>query len=270
MSNGKSLQTQNGKLGGIKNAHAYKYTKDWEDSPWNQIDEHLFQTVDNNFNRIVEELTLEHHTGKESVLDEWQPLRTSKWLKDNLTPSLVSLCMRSPRTRCLASSLGRELFGFEQGSITDMNVSLANVMAGFKAHSKALPGKGKIGILRAIDSEFIYGDGLYHNLNASGDVGFNPKMFVPLTPKIAVIYFKPSRYITEPMFSEIRVNKKFVNNLNDLIQVYSKKFIFYRSTSPKLHYAFKLEEFMEISKETNVAIELMNSLPGVRSQISIF
>ena len=264
-SDGSSFQTQNGRLGGIKNAHAYKYTDEWAGSPWNQIDEHLFQSVDDNFPRIVQELLSGCSLDKINDDDGWRAFEPSDWLQNNLAQALVSLCMRSPRTRYLASMLGRELTGFQRGSKTDLNVSLSNAIAGFKANSRSLRGKGKVGILRAINSEFIYGDGFYHNLRASGDVGTHARMLVPLTPEIAILYYKPTSYITEPMFSEIKLEKEFVDKLNDLVQVHSERFLFYRSLPPDIHPAFKLDEFKTVTQQSNPAIKLMESLPGVHS-----
>lgn len=88
-------------------------------------------------------------------------------------------------------------------------------------------------------------------------------MLVPLTPEIAVLYYKPSSYRTEPMFSEIILNKEYVEKLNDLVQVYSGQFLFYRSAPPELHDAFKLGEFREVRRQLNPAVNLMDSLPGV-------
>lgn len=262
-SDGTSFYTQNSKLGGIRNAHAHKYTDDWESSPWNQISENLFQDVDDNISRIVKELTTEPLDNRKSNDGRWKEFDSSKWLESNLVQTLVSLCVRSPRTRHDASMLGRQLMGYERGSRTDLNVSLSNTVASFKTHSKSLPGRGKIGILRATNCEFIYGDGIYHNLNPSGDVGHYPRMFVPLTPSVAVIYCRPTKYVTQPMFSEIQIDEEWISTLNDLTQVYSEKFLFYKSNAPKVHSAFELGEFKAVTPETNVAIKLMDSLPGV-------
>lgn len=259
-SDGSSFRTQNFRLGGIRNAHSHRYTEEWGDSPWNQSLEGVFQTVDDIIPRIVREISFE----SEGQVAGWTSFQASDWIKDNLAPFLASLCMRSPRTRYLASRLGRELTGFERHSRTDLNVSLSNAIAGFKAYSQSLPGRGKFGILRAMEGEFIYGDGFYHNLEARGDVVSYPRMLVPLTPTVAVIFCRPSSYFTEPMFSETFISKEEVDRLNDLVQVHSERFLFYRSISPKIHAAFSLGEYRTVTPQSNPAIRLMDSLLDVR------
>ena len=184
-------------------------------------------------------------------------------LRDELAPAILSLCLRNPHTRFLASSMGRSIVGFERGSQVDRNVSLSNILASFKAHAKHVRARGRFGIFVARESEFIYGDGCFHNIHTSGDVVGNISMLVPMTPTIAVGYRLPSRYITEPMFSVMNLGAETVIAFNHLIQIYSETELFFSNIKPEISPEFKRGEFLRVQPEHNTALYWLNQLPGL-------
>lgn len=259
----KVIRTQHQNFGGKRDGHSQIYGENRHDSPWNRSEEHVFDTVDNNMGQLVEGLEKMILQVTDKPLAEWHSASNDTMLSDALAPALLSLCLRNPHSRFLASSMGRKIVGYERGSQVDKNVSLSNILASFNAHEKQLRGRGRYGIFVARESEFIYGDGCFHNVHTSGDFIGNISMLVPMTPTIAVGYRLPSRYMTEPMFCVMNVGSDIVTSFNNLVQIYSETELFFSNIEPELIPEFKRGEFLRIQPQQNPALHLLNQLPGL-------
>jgi len=259
----RTFRTQHKNYGGQRDGHSHLYGENRHDSPWNRSEEHIFDSVDNSMGQLVNRLKKMTLQVAERSRAEWHPTTNDTVLRDALAPALLSLCLRNPHSRCLASSMGRKMMGYERGSQVDKNVSLSNILASFNANEKQLRGRGRFGIFVARESEFIYGDGCFHNVHISGDFVGNISMLVPMTPKIAVGYRLPSRYMTEPMFCVMNVGPDIVTSFNNLVQIYSETELFFSNIKPKLIPEFERGEFLRIQNEHNPALHWLNQLPGL-------
>ena len=259
----KVIRTQHQNFGGKRDGHSHIFGENRHDSPWNRSDEHVFDGVDNNMGMLVEHLEKIALQTQNAKLAKWNPIHSNPVLRDELAPAMLSLCLRNPHSRYLASSMGRNLVGYERGSQIDRNVSLSNILASFHANAKHLRGSGRFGIFFARESEFIYGDGFFHNVHISGDFFGNISMLVPMTPKIAVGYRLPSRYMTEPMFCVMNVGADIVTSFNNLVQIYSETELFFSNIEPQLIPEFERGEFLRIQAQHNPALHWLNQLPGL-------
>lgn len=260
----KVFRTMHRKLGGQRDGHSNIFGEHRDASPWNQSEEHVFDDVDNSMGEIVERLQAMALQATDTANMEWHPTSDEPMLRNALAPALVSLCLRNPHSRFLASSMGRRMMGYERGSREDKNVSLSNILAGFRAYSKHLNGKGRFGVFVAQNGEFIYGDGCFHNVPARSDIFPDISMLVPITPKIAVGYRLPSSYMTDPMFCVMNVDVGTVVSFNDLVQIYSEAELFFSNIEPELSSHFKTGEFQRIQPQHNTGLYWLNHLPGLR------
>lgn len=263
-SDGTTFRSHHRKLGAIRDGHTYLHGEHRDSSPWNQSEESTFDIVDDALPTIVTTIQSLSAQVKKDVEDTWTEMPDNEWLRNTLGPALLSLCLRCPRSRFIASSMGRNMLGYERGSEVDKNVALGNILAAFRTNARSIQGRGKVGVVRALEGEFIYGDGIYHNIIIQGDLFSNRKMFVPLTPSLAVGYFTPSSYTTEPMFNLMNIRSEKVEQLNELVQIYSESELFYSDEMPTISPHFTRSEFGQVTEQSNLAAWLLNTLPGVK------
>lgn len=258
-----TFRSHHKKLGGQRDGHSQIYGGDRNASPWNRSDESIFDEVDTQMPEMVNRLRAMAGQSADRPNMEWQPVADDPVLRDILAPALASLCLRNPHSRYLASSLGRNLMGYERGSEVDKNVSLGNMLGAFRSYEKHVRGRGRFGLFVAQEGEFIYGDGCYHNMPVSADVGHNTAMLVPMTPRVAVGYRLPTSYMTEPMFCVMNVDAVGVSRLNELVQVYSERQLFFSNIEPELSEHFMQLEFRRIQPRGNIGLYWLNQMPGL-------
>lgn len=251
------------KLGGQRDGHSHILTENRDDSPWNRSEEDAFDNVDSSMGQLVSRLQTMATQAVQNPTHVWRTAKGDPYLSDALAPAMASLCLRSPRSRLMASGLGRTLMGYERGSLVDRGVSLSNMLTSFYAHEKGLRCRGRFGIFVAKKGEFIYGDGCFHNIPASNSIVSNVSMLVPMTPTIAVGYRLPLSYMTEPMFCTMAVDEEMVGRFNELVQIYSERQLFFANDKPELSPFFIRGEFGQVSSQDNWALYWLNQLPGL-------
>ena len=128
-------------------------------------------------------------------------------------------------------------------------------------------GDGKFAILLSKGREFNFGDGFHHNVRSPVQGMPSPRMLVPVTPKIAVIYVIPSRWRVEPRLVRRTLTSKEVAWVNCAVQVHSKSEIFFRSEKPWITDAFRDQAFQRFGTRENVVDGLIDSIPGVHRRI---
>lgn len=138
-----------------------------------------------------------------------------------------------------------------------------NIRQSFQNVRKALGARGKALVVFSPAKEFIFGDGFFSNLTPPGDHLISPKLFVPLTPRTAVLFARPSRSSVEPRLLTLVVSEKEAEALNLGVQVYAKDAIYYRSERPTPTDDFTKAKHLVFSDHRNPIDQLIYQIPGV-------
>lgn len=110
---------------------------------------------------------------------------------------------------------------------------------------------GKFAILHAGESEFIFGDGFAHNVSFVSNTNHSIRYLLPLTPEVAVFYCSPMSYRSYPIATSINLNPDEVEFVNFTVQVYSKRFLFFREIHPILSEAFQQGEHLQFEYDNH-------------------
>ena len=76
-------------------------------------------------------------------------------------------------------------------------------------------------------------------------------------------YRLPSRYMTDPMFCVMNLDAGAVSRLNELVQVYSEKQLFFSNDQTALSEHFLCGEIRRIQPRGNIALYWLNQMPGL-------
>lgn len=241
--NGAELRSPPAQFGAITNAHAVNL-----DGPWSFSFEKSLDPVDSRFPSLVQELlTFESATqgASDNLSDRLIGHVVSDNLLSDLSLAIASLIVRCPGNRFREASTVeyyQRRFGFENPK-ADKNIVALNIRDKLNIVRRNFLG-GKFVILYSDQSELIYGDGIYTNMQGEGGVGHR-RTYVALTPVMGILYSRPQRYFTYPRLLTLRINLDEADWFNHLTEVYSGKEIFYRSSKPVLSDAFKTGEYRQ-------------------------
>lgn len=263
--NGDKRRARPAAFGVIGNGHYIKLgnTPD-EVTPWDQNFEDEFQKADDQFPGVISWLEGLHY---ESRLGQPrrarfvpQPDTDDQFVR--MVESLTSLAIRSPMARAAAVSLAERLRGplpeRERNSLI-----AANLRDMHRRAMGAVSIRGKAAAILSPDREFIFGDGFYHNLAASIEATFSPRIFAPLTPRLAVLYAIPRRYMVEPRLSTLVIGADEAETLNQVVQVYSCEAIYYRNDRPELIDDFLAAQHRRYGSSPNIVETIVHDMPGV-------
>ena len=240
-------------LGGIGNGHTIKIRDTPHDfSGWDMSFEDEFQRADDRFPFLIPWLK-----GLETDRHEWvdhEGLFAGHAVADDefstLVESIVSLAVRSPMTREAAVSLAEERSG-PLSQNQRMSIIGFNLRGTHKDLTKSFGAKGKCVVVFSPFREFIFGDGFFHNIRSPAVAHNSPKIFVPLTPNLAVLYVNPPRYRTEPKLMSYIATGREVDEFNQAIQVYARSEIYYRQEKPKIYRQFEGGKHLVYSNREN-------------------
>jgi hypothetical protein len=263
---GKILRAPAKNFGVLKGGHDIKPDKMGRPSVWDHRFESEFQRADNNFPRVIDwlesldrqsiplngaprERFLAHNADDESIRD--------------LVEGMISLVVRSPKFRSSAVSLAEyyrgELPARERNALIGMNIMRCQ-----RRIADSFGANGKFAILYAVEREFIFGDGFYHNLSSNTQNAMGVKMVIPITPNITAICASPIKYISDPKLVTITLNDSEVSFFNETVKVYSKEFIFYKSQAPKLIDDFRRKKHLVYASPDPMA-QWLQDLSGLPS-----
>lgn len=252
-------------LGSVSNAHLIRLDPD-VGTFWDEDFEGEFSLADAKFPRVIQWLEVigakATRRPKEERYQYADIEATQQNLRD-LAVCLVSLAVRSPSNRESVASMVRHVRddpSIPKGEID--NLVGANIRHDQRRLSERA-GEGKFAILSSQRREFIFGDGFHHNVRSPVQGMPSPRMIVPVTPKIAVIYVIPRRWRVDPCLVCKSLTSEEVEWVNYGIQVYSKSEIFFRSEKPSITDAFRDQMFQRFSTRDNVVDNLIDSIPGV-------
>jgi hypothetical protein len=266
--NGVELRIRPAGFGVIGNGHFIKLGRmPGETTGWDQNFESEFQRADENIPRLIaflEAMTFEVRSHA-SLRDRFVAGVIPDDFFDQLIETLISLAVRSPMTREAVVGIAERLRGAlperERNCIMALNMRDMH-----KTAFQTLRGRGKVAVISSPDREFVFGDGFYHNLTSVVAPPMNARILAPLTPRIAVLYAVPMRYSVEPKVSTLVINSDEATTLNQVVQVYARDAIFFRSEKPDISTEFSKGSHLQYNSSRNLVEEIVCRMPGVPSR----
>jgi len=253
------------KLGMIGNGHHIKLGESpGKGDPWDSSFEKEFDEADNNFSTVISWMKSlnRRYMSQICIRERFLPQpATEKQLKQ-LTESVVSLAIRSPRNREASVSLAEQLRGPLLSSERNVLIGL-NMRQSQRIVSDSIGGRAKFAVLFSKNREFIFGDGFFYNFFAVANPPHSPKILAPITPWISVIICRPSSFVVEPPLSTLVLTDDEVERCNDAVQIYSRRALFFRSQQPTLSEHFLSNQHLTYANPENFTDNLINSIPGV-------
>ena len=262
--NGELLQLQPAKFGAIHNAHRIRL-----EGPWDTSIEPLFDDADSNLPRIVQLLD-------SCPIPEVEPglpyihravgLAVSPEDRAMLGECLASLVIRCPANRDQLHRTTEAFWGRTGDNIRKHDDSLiaGNIHQHYRQVVSSLQHGGKIVLLRAPTSEFVMGEG-YLNTLVGTTVELQYRCLVPLTPTLAVLAFAPQRFLVDPTVSMLSLTDREVDIVNEITQVYTRDYLFFRSRPPPVTEPFERHQFRIVPHHkhpwTEAIIELIAGVP---------
>lgn len=253
-------------FGVIGNGHHIKLGDDPEiGSVWDESYEAEFSTADGNFPGIIDWLDSLNRCDPpfEALIAkriQHQTVQDGQFRL--LIECLVSLAARSPMQREKSVSLAEHFSGplpeQKRNSLIGANSrhSLRNAVRG-------LGGSGKAMAIFSPEREFIFGDGFFHNLTINGEHWNHPKMLVPLTPWLCVLFVRPIGYRTEPKLVTLVASSQETNALNFAAKVYARNALFFRSEKPDVGDEFTCGRHKIFADHRNSVDDFIHHIPGV-------
>lgn len=119
-------------------------------------------------------------------------------------------------------------------------------------------------IIRSPWKEFIFADGLLDGISDNLFANrINGRALVPLSPEICVYFCATSRMASGSNVATFTAARWQVNWINDLMQIYAKNHLFFRSRPPKLTEEFKRKQFLQLEYHRDELIDELDKLAGV-------
>jgi hypothetical protein len=252
-------------LGVIGNGHHIKASNNGEPSPWDQSFECVFDKADSSFPALIEWLCGLKRELLQDVGDLKHRFLVQPCTDDQLirmTECAVSLAVRGPMNREASVAVAEDLRGPIQTAERNSLIGL-NIRSSQRAIADAIGARGKFVAVYSQGSEFVFGDGFFHNVVNVPMARFSPKMFVPITPNICILVCQPSRYVIEPRLSTLVLEDHEVDTCNHAVQIYSKNAIYFRNQQPVLHEEFRRAEHLRFAHGDTLIDSLIQSIPGV-------
>jgi hypothetical protein len=241
---GKILRAPSAQFGAITNGHHIKL-----DGPWATSIEPLFDDADSALPSLVKKLeSLSYDDGASAKINKRiTPHDMSSEDRRLLGEGLASLLVRCPAYRNLLHLTTEHFWGRTGDQVRkhDDTLIAANIHQHYKQIVGSLERGGKIVVLRSGEREFIMGEGYLSTL-----IGYTVQLqyhcLVPLTPTLAVLAFALGRYWTDPPICTLGLNANEVRFVNDVTQIYSRDYVFYRKGAPILIDGFRAREFRTV------------------------
>jgi len=251
-------------LGLVRNGHHIKYgANPNESTAWDQSFESEFDSADSNFPTVIawlESLPRESRFGKR-LRERFLPLSASDEDLYRLVEGIVSLAVRSPMNRAMAVQFSDD-FGPLPPAMRE-SVRGLNMRDMQRLAVQSIGTRGKFVVLYSPEKEFIFGDGFFHNITTPNFVPYAPEILAPITPNLSVLYVRPLEYGVEPKLTSFVIDESEANILNDVVQVYSKDAVFFRSEKPNIIDAFGSNQHQRYSHPGNPIANLIHTIPGV-------
>ncbi len=256
-SDGQQLDQEASKFGSIGNAHHVDLN-----GPWTHTYEPLFNKADSYFSQLVLELLQldsRHDFDNRDYRERFSDgLTLTPESEKNLPECLASLVVRSPNFRNIIKN-SVNYFGMYRGGVSDRHEIVAmNIGPSFEFVIISIKNSGLKFILFSDHDEFIFGDGFLHNISAGGFSTHRARLLLPLLPEIAIACVSPIDPYRKGLRT-IRLTRSEVASVNFATQVYSSRFIFFRSQKPEIHNEFTRGEFRQFKYHKHELLEKLAS-----------
>lgn len=181
-------------------------------------------------------------------------------LADSLALLIISLLIRLPSRRHSYEQTPN-IFGFPP----DPNVGKANMRQFFYiARSLLKTGAARrmfFLLIRSPVKEFIYGDGALDWLS-DNLIGYriSGRALLPLTPKLCVYICTPSTRVGRSNCASFYAAPWVVDAINEITQIYSRDFLFFRKKPPTLTKHFKSRNFLSHDVQRDHLIDMLDAV----------
>lgn len=253
-------------FGVIGNGHHIKLSLQGDEpTPWDMSYESEFEMADSTFPELIawlESLGRGITDTSTSLSSRFHPVFASDDEIIKMVRSIVSLAIRSPMNRESAVGVAEKL----RGPLSERE---RNALIGINMHQdqkravESIGTRGKFVVVISREREFIFGDGFFHNLRSPMQNPLSPKMLVPVTPHISILYARPNSYLTEPRLFTLEIDSDEAIALNQAVQVYSKNAVFYRTEQPDILDEYRSGKHLEYRGWNNPVDCLIQKIPGV-------
>jgi len=265
------------KFGSIGNGHYIKLARNaGETTPWDQNFEPFFDDADSGFPSVIlwlQSLERKDLPETETLTDRFVSQDSTDEQIIQLVESIVSLAVRSPMQRQTGASVAEAVRGGDRLTERERNTLITlNMRDSQRTAVSQIGTRGKFVVLYSPEREFIFGDGFFHNIRSPVQpYQLNSlKMLVPVTPEICVLYVNPRQYNPEPRLFTFVITAEEARVLNEVVQIYSRDSIFYRSEKPEIIPDYAEGAHKAFSDSKNPVDKLIAAIPGNHSNQSIF
>lgn len=239
---GKELKAPSKQFGAMTNAHHMKLG-----GPWSTTIEPLFGDADTALPMIaqkLEQLSYLEGTSGAAFEKRFTPHTMGSEDRKLLGEGLASLLVRCPAHRNMLHLTTERILGRTGDQVRkhDDTLIAGNIHQHYRQVVASLETGGKIVLLRSGEREFVMGEG-YLNTLRGYSVEMQYRCLLPLTPTLAVLAFAPISYRRDPPVCTVGLVPEEVDLINNITQLYSRDYIFYRSQAPRLFEEFKVHEF---------------------------
>ena len=248
---GDFVQSRPKAFGAIKNANTIRLA----DVPtvWDECFEPTFGRADSEFPKLIDWLQRLHSPiapSRNALAKRLTPASITDEEFTRLGMCLASIIARSPsflfRVKRITEAMRRRHFGITEPAekhLIGMNVRDA------QSTLSSIMDRGKFAILFSGQQEFIFGDGFFHNISSVSLPPTSPRCLIPLTPEVAVFYAKPLAYCPLPRSFIVNLTRDEVEFVNDAVQIYSERFLFFREIHPVIHDEFTMGEHRQFKND---------------------
>lgn len=256
---GKVVRSTPRQFGAIRNDNNI-YLGD-EPSVWDESFEHTFGPPDSAVPGIVDWLKTANSPIAPSdaeLSERITPLIVTDQQFASLTSILASLILRSPNFRYRVESgtrAWRQRMGIPDGN-GDRGLVGLNIRHGQDTLARAMS-RGKFAVLLSGKREFVFGDGFMHNVSQVNNAPSRTRCIVPLTPEIAIFYTSPMSYRSYPRAFVMNLADEEIDFVNLSVQVYARRFLFYRSQPPTPDENFSMGEFRQFQYDRTPWMEAL-------------
>ena len=266
---GTSTKSAAKNFGAIRDGHTARMSNvPGEKSVWDNSFEQDFDQADGSFHRVLKWLNNLDRCGspfETSLTDRFAATPISQPDFDELLVCAFSLIVRSPKFRQVAGAYSIH-HGTQGHERSVRRVMMANMQNSLENLTRAFGGSGKAVAIFSPKRELIFGDGFFTNVMPPAQHILRPRAIVPLTPALAILIQKPSSYNPDPNLCTLVVNQQEADELNDLVQIYAKEAVFYRSECPPISDAYARGEHLQFADDRNYADRLCDCVPGVKDE----